>query len=274
MNLKIDHVTVCGDDLDRMRRGFAAIGLTTDYGGAHANGLTHMALAGFDDGSYLELIAPTPGAELTKANGMMADWMPLMTGNAGAGAWAIRASRIHERADELRSRGIAVRGPERGGRTRPDGIRLEWETAIVGAGPAGSVLPFMIEDRTERSLRVAASENRFGVMGVAGVVIGVRDLSQATELFRRAYGWEAPDLEEHPEFGSRLAHFQGTPVILGESLAGVTWLSERLAKFGEGPVAFLFSRPGEFREDPAWFGKPVQWCPEQETGARMGVTRK
>ena len=130
--MTIDHVTVCGDDLDRMRRAFAEIGLATEYGGAHANGLTHMAVAGFEDGSYLELIAPMTGADLTKAAGMMAGWLPLMTGNAGAGAWAMRASEIHERVEGLRARGIAVRGPEPGGRTRPDGTRLEWETAIVG----------------------------------------------------------------------------------------------------------------------------------------------
>jgi Glyoxalase-like domain len=269
--MTIDHVTVCGDDLERMRQGFAKIGVATDYGGAHANGLTHMALAGFEDGSYLELIAPPSGADLAKASGMMSGWVPLMTGNAGTGAWAIRASAIHERADELRERGIAVRGPERGGRTRPDGIRLEWETAIVGAGAAGSVLPFMIEDRTERSLRVEPSVNQLGARGVAAVVIGVGNLSKATELFRRAFGWEAPAVEEHPEFGARLAQFRGTPVILGEALATGAWLAKRLTRFGEGPAAFLFSKTTAFREEAVWFERPVSWCPEQETGTRIGV---
>jgi hypothetical protein len=41
-----------------MRESFAAAGLETDYGGPHGNGGTQMALLGFNDGSYLELIAP------------------------------------------------------------------------------------------------------------------------------------------------------------------------------------------------------------------------
>lgn len=269
--MTIDHVTVCGHDLDRMRRGFAGVGLLTEYGGAHANGLTHMALAGFEDGSYLELIAPTRGADLTKARGMMAGWLPLMTGNAAAGAWAIRASGIQEQADELRARGIVVRGPEPGGRTRPDGVRLEWQTAIVGPEPAGSVLPFMIEDRSERCLRVRASANQLGVRGVAAVVLGVQDLPETTALFRRAFGWEAPAFEKHLESGVELARFHGTPVILAEALASDSWISERLVKFGAGPVGFLLSRTAEFPEEVQWFGKRMRWCPEEETGARIGV---
>lgn len=271
--MTIDHVTVCGDDLDRMRRAFAEIGLATEYGGAHANGVTHMAVAGFEDGSYLELIAPMTGADLTKAAGMMAGWLPLMTENAGAGAWAMRASEIRERVEGLRARGIAVRGPEPGGRTRPDGTRLEWETAIVGPEPAGSILPFMIEDRTERGLRVQVSRNTLGVGGVAAVVIGVRALDQTMQLFRQAYGWEAPAVEDHREFGAKLAHFRGAPVILAQASTLGGWLTERVAKFGEGPVGFLFSKSAEFREDDRWFGVAVGWCSEG-MGARIGVIRE
>ena len=75
MDLQIDHVTVCGRDLDRMRQSFAERGLATEYGGPHANGLTHMALAGFDDGSYLELIAPLSSHDqdtLQRTSGTMA----------------------------------------------------------------------------------------------------------------------------------------------------------------------------------------------------------
>ena len=53
--MKLDHVTIAGSSLDRLRDAFARIGLATEYGGAHANGVTHMALLGFDDGSYIEL---------------------------------------------------------------------------------------------------------------------------------------------------------------------------------------------------------------------------
>ena len=51
MDLKIDHVTIAGSDLSKMRDAFASLGLVSEYGGAHSNGITHMALLGFEDGS-------------------------------------------------------------------------------------------------------------------------------------------------------------------------------------------------------------------------------
>ena len=55
--LKIDHVTIAGPRLEAMQAAFAGLGFTTDYGGPHSNGITHMALLGFRDGSYIELIS-------------------------------------------------------------------------------------------------------------------------------------------------------------------------------------------------------------------------
>jgi hypothetical protein len=88
MRIRLDHVTVCGSDLEAMRRAFREVGLSTTYGGPHANGVTHMDLLAFEDGSYLELIAPM--AELRGASGMLSGWARLMEGDAGAGAWAVQ----------------------------------------------------------------------------------------------------------------------------------------------------------------------------------------
>lgn len=269
-DLKIDHVTVCGTNLADMRRGFDELGIETEYGGTHRNQLTEMALAGFEDGSYLELIAPVVGADLVHASGMMAGWVPLMVGNAGAGAWAIRVSRIQSAADALRARGIEVRGPEPGGRTKPDGTRLEWETAVLGPGAAGSLLPFMIEDRTERSLRVRSRSHQQSVSGVVAVVVGVRELDRAIDLYRRAYGLEPASIENHPEFGVRLAHFKANPVILAESLTD-EWVSRRLTKFGEGPIAFLFrAEKPPVGHEARWFGWRIAWLKGRHASARVG----
>src|SRR5512135_40683 len=60
--LELDHVSICGSDLDALRQAFTDVGMTPDFGGPHGNGVTQMALIGFDDESYLELIAPVkPG---------------------------------------------------------------------------------------------------------------------------------------------------------------------------------------------------------------------
>ena len=132
----------------------------------------------------------------------------------------------------------------------------------------------MIEDRTERSLRVQPSVNQLGVRGVAAVIIGVQALSLTTELFGRAYEWDTPAVEEHVDFGARLARFYGTPVILAEPLARRDWLSTRLRNFGEGPVGFLLSAKTDSGEGEIWFGKRVRWCSEQELGARIGLIQE
>src|SRR6201987_5241676 len=169
MQLKVDHVTMCGSNLDVMRRSLAAAGLPSDYGGPHANRATHMALVGFEDGSYLELIAPF--APEVDATGMMGSWAEYIRENAGPSAWAVASADIRTDVQHLRSAGIPVRGPDPGGRTRADRVVLQWETAILGTGPAGSLLPFVIQDKTARSLRVrpSAALERSGITGVDAV---------------------------------------------------------------------------------------------------------
>src|SRR5881409_2015643 len=56
-DLTIDHVTVAGARLKDLQTALAAVGIGADYGGAHSNRATEMAIVSFPDGSYLELIA-------------------------------------------------------------------------------------------------------------------------------------------------------------------------------------------------------------------------
>src|SRR5579862_6042632 len=81
--MTIDHASFCGHDLAILQRQFSALGMPSEYGGAHADA-THMALVGFADGSYLELIAPR------HANAPMPEqqkWRDAMAGNTGPCAW-------------------------------------------------------------------------------------------------------------------------------------------------------------------------------------------
>ena len=59
MTLTTDHVPIARSDLDAATEEFTRVGLEPEYGGTHADGTTHMAVVGFDDGSYLELISGT-----------------------------------------------------------------------------------------------------------------------------------------------------------------------------------------------------------------------
>src|SRR5712672_1837114 len=41
--LELDHVSICGPDLDALRQRFTGVGLTPDFGGPHGMAVTQMA---------------------------------------------------------------------------------------------------------------------------------------------------------------------------------------------------------------------------------------
>ncbi len=273
--LEIDHVSICGSNLDTLRQAFKDVGMTPDFGGPHGNGITQMAMIGFDDTSYIELIAPIkPGATASS------DWAKFMSEDAITCAWAVGTNVLLQQVDRLKKAGIPVKTPEHGSRKRPDGMSIEWMTADVGSGTPGSTLPFIIEDQTPRSWRVQTSASVQGapVGGVENVVLGVNNLDASIALFRKAYGWSDPITETQKDFG-KLAYFPGEPVILAAPSGG-GWLSDRLAKFGETPVAYLLAtrdfaaatKKYKLLGTKTWFGQKVAWFDAGKLkGVRLGV---
>ena len=150
--LELDHVSVCGSNLDPLRQSFADVGLTPDIGGPHGNGITQMAIIGFDYGTYIELIAPIKAGATAGS-----DWAKFMSEDAITCAWAVGTNVLLQEVDRLKKAGIPVKSPEPGSRKRPDGMSIEWKTADVGSGTPGSTLPFIIEDQTPRVWRVQTS---------------------------------------------------------------------------------------------------------------------
>lgn len=275
----IDHVTVAARELEPLRLAFEEVGLPSVYGGAHSTGGTHMSLVGFDDGSYIELIASRePGQYGGK-------WARQIAMDAGPCAWAAQVADIGAEAARMAALGVPVAGPQPMHRERPDGVRVEWELAYLGEGTPGDLLPFLIADRTPRELRVRPTPGvaRSALHGVAQVVLGVERIDPAIALFRRVYGWNEPAYSEDAAFGARLARFAGTPVTLAEPLLAMAsgeWLRERLARFGPLPCAFLLAsddliaatdrmRLGERRD---WCGQTAAWVlPDRLGGTRLGV---
>ena len=83
-DLNLDHAILCESGLRAIDKGFADVGLKLDYGGRHLGAVTHEAVLGFEDGSYIGLMAPVnPPAP----KGV--DWSELMNGNAGPCEWAV-----------------------------------------------------------------------------------------------------------------------------------------------------------------------------------------
>jgi hypothetical protein len=273
--LELDHVSICGSNLDSLRQAFTSIGMTPDLGGPHGNGITQMAMVAFDDASYIELIAPMkPG--VTEGS----DWSKYMSSDAVTCAWAVGTNVLLQEVDRLKKAGIPVTGPTPGSRKRPDGMSIEWMTAHVGTGTPGSTFPFVIEDQTPRAWRVQTSDSVKGapVYGIENVVIGVNNLDASIALFRKAYGWADPLIETQKDIG-KLAYFPGEPVILAAP-AGGGWLSEHLSKFGETPVAYLLgtrdfaaaTKKYHLSGSKPWFGQKVGWFDAGKLkGIKLGV---
>lgn len=278
--LSVDHASICGPDLQALQQAFSDAGLKPDYGGPHTTGGTHMALLGFDDGSYLELIAPQTAGS---ADG--SPWGKLMAAEAGPCAWAVSTEDVQKEIDRLKASGVAAEGPTKGSRKRTDGLAIEWVIAQVGGGTPGSTLPFVIEDRTPREWRVKTSDSvkDSGLAGIDLVVVAVNDLKSSADRFSKAYGWSEPLIETHSEFGAKMAYFPGEPVLLAAPVDGKSWLNERLQKFGETPVAFLLAtqdfnaatKKYRLSGSKMWFAQRVGWFDANKLkGVKLGVIGK
>jgi hypothetical protein len=262
-DLTIDHVTIAGSDLKQMQASLAAMGLRSEFGGQHSNHATEMALTSFPDGSYLELIAlqtnPDPKAVAEHY------WSKQMRQNAGPCAWAVRGSDLSSEVARLRATGLTVNPQPRTGRSRPDGKRLEWETAQVGTEPNGTFFPFIIHDFTPRAERAFPSgkPTTEDFRGVTRVVIAVKDLAAAVARYRQAYNFPVPLEKSDTKFGARVAVFPGTPVVLAAASSPQSWLAKRLEHFGEGPCAFVLgtSKTHEYKtiSKSKWPGVEISW---------------
>jgi catechol 2,3-dioxygenase-like lactoylglutathione lyase family enzyme len=297
MHFKIDHVVIAGSALTPMKEAFASVGLRAEYGGIHANEVTHMAYLGFDDGSYLELISTRQPRALSPL------WHRHILNDAGLCAWAVEVPNVAEEVSRVAALGIPVDGPYANSRKWPDGALAEWDMASIGEGEPGTLLPFLIKDRTPRELRIppyrgtAANERNARpradrLIGVNTVVLGVRNLEKAIALYQRVYGLPEPEIVDNELFGARLARFKGTPVVLAIPLRGPRerryeddddqeWLETRLHRFGDAPAACLIGvydlelviERFEMNQDPEpWFDQRIAWFDQLELGGvRLGV---
>jgi hypothetical protein len=270
-DLTVDHVTVACRDLKTMQAALASVGLHSEYGGRHSNHATEMAITSFPDGSYLELIALQPDADPKAVASHY--WSKPMRENGGPCAWAIRPRDLTAEASRLRAAGVEVGDAARSGRNRPDGKRLDWETADIGTEPNGTFFPFMIRDFSPRDLRayLTGAPTTSDFQGVRRIVIAVRDLKASSDRYRKAFGLPAPAEQNDDRFGARLAEFRGTPVVLAQPLDAHSWLAARIEQFGEGPCAFVLSGQQKTTSNSNWFGSQISWFDEKKLGWHLGV---
>ena len=170
INIEIDHFLYAGPDLKLLITDLAGrSGITAAAGGRHPDWGTHNALIGLENRSYLELIAPEPGAE--------GPWGSLFGRLDGPSlqAWCVRAGSADHVAGRLERAGVASRRVE-GGRELPDGGRLTWELVFPFGHGFGGALPFFIDWRDSvhpsSKLAAAARLTRFTVAHPDAAALG------------------------------------------------------------------------------------------------------
>lgn len=240
MPLSLDHIVIAVSDLDAAIRDYGALGFTVVPGGEHAGGVTHNALVVLADGSYLELIAfrrPDPDSRW---------WRVLDRAGEGFVDYALLPGAVDAEVARANAGGLDLEGPFDGGRARPDGAVLRWQTA---RSPRPD-LPFLCGDLTPRGLRVPEGDVRRhanGVSGVAEVQVAVEDARASARRYSAL-------LDAAPVWDGAQARFTlgGTVLRLVPRDAGDE-AARALDARGEGPLAVRFRSTGPATElDAAW----------------------
>jgi hypothetical protein len=265
--MPIDHLTIAGPDLAVLQRAFEAAGMATDYGGPHSNGITHMALLGFDNSSYIEVVSTlTPGSRVPLGR-------DYLLGPRGGTAWTVDAPDVSAATRAAQAAGISATAPVRMQRRKPDGATAEWELAYLGDRQPGGLLPFLIHDITARTLRSRPSPSVAGrLRGLSHVVLAVEDAAAAATELGKIFPLREPSTFEADYFG-RLTRFPGSPIILADA-------PEHRRTYGESPCAAVIAaydldavrRDYQLREPSAFAGQPVVWL-KNDMPCRIGLGR-
>lgn len=240
MTLPLDHIVIAVHDLEQTIVDYAALGFHVLRGGDHPGRSTHNALVVFADGSYLELIAwrsPAPQERW---------WQLLQRHGEGIVDYALLPPSTAATVAAAAQQGLQLEGPVNGGRLRPDGERLHWQTAR----PATADLPFLCGDVTPRRLRVPEGGARVhpnGALGVSSLAIAVHDLDATLSRYSALLG-EGAQLGPAvvlPGSGVRVAVVRTghSSLVLSsprDPAGGPSSpLAQCLATRGEGPYAFV-----------------------------------
>jgi hypothetical protein len=234
---QIDHVIVLAKDLDTAVANAQSTGFTVFPGGIHDDQATHNALVPFADGSYIEIISfvstPPP-------NHYFGERYNLGSGLADIG---LLSSDIDLDVQAITDAGLPFPIPTHFGRRGASGEVISWRMSLPGNLHPTSGYPFLIQDITDRALRVPSvteTAHPNGALGIAGVTFLVDDVAGADAHFRAILGSGA---------ASRTEHFRGRGLSLipiGEGSSQWLGLMQPVAdsapqrhmeKFGQGPYA-------------------------------------
>lgn len=224
MGFCLDHVVIAVSDLASAVADYSALGFTVYPGGVHHGGVSHNALVIFADGSYFELIAYRQAAPDVRW------WQVLSRAGEGLVDFALLPEDTGRDVAAARGRGLDLDGPIAGGRLRPDGARLDWQTVR----PSTTDLPFWCGDVTPRALRVPEGDMRVhanGVTGIAALKVAVKDVATSVARYAALAG---PDAVSRANGSARVTVGAATFELAGDEAARA-----HIAQRGEGPMSLV-----------------------------------
>lgn len=145
MNECLDHIIWACDDLERGAHRFEALtGISAQYGGVHASGLTHNALVKIGARCYLEILAPT-GPPSAADDG----WTRLAHTHVGEPRVLTYCLRSSRPLTEVVHIAVDLGAPPcevlRNGRVSPEGVALRWQWVAPSFEGYGLAFPFFID---------------------------------------------------------------------------------------------------------------------------------
>ena len=141
MSVELDHLLWAAPDLDAGSKILGQLlGVAPARGGSHPGFGTRNSLVSLG-GTYLEVISPDPEQSLQGNRGATIAALPypqMIT-------FAVRTNDIAAYESAAGRAGIATHGPVEMGRTRPDGVRLDWACLYITDQTFGEFIPFAID---------------------------------------------------------------------------------------------------------------------------------
>ncbi len=219
---------------------FRRLGFQVAEGGEHPAFGSYNALIPFADGTYFELLAFKDPA--LAAQTFWGDAVRKLQVREGFGAYVLASNDLAGDVPAIRQRGLEIADPKSGLRTRPDGQRVAWYTAIVSGTPTG-IFPFLIQDDTPRALRCEAAREGLGSrVRARQAVVAVKNIEVARQGFRELLNQEPRYVQNTTGelTGYRTTAAWGSIVLAHPEKSGNA-MSDQLTQRGEGLYALTLT---------------------------------
>jgi hypothetical protein len=266
-NLSLDHIILVVSDLQVASQQFKQLGFTVIPGGVHSGGKTHNRLVPFPDGTYLELLS-TPRQSRLKflillkklrlLNIYMGDDTAInrrltrdLASGIGMADFCLQSADLEKEIVQLKARGARFSHPNPGGRQRPDGKEVSWLTAV----PRTLDLPFLIEDKTPRELRLPPVKDDYhpnGILGISGIVVLVSNLIDSMANYRALLGDDPVSQAQYTQPGTQSSGYaiNANFITIISPLPGNLIVRKHLKNRPSRPAGIIFRSIENGARDP------------------------